>query len=164
METREIFTKDVIFALFGMGFDKIDYALLTATIHKLIENSSAPCRHSIGPDPFDHVFRTYVNYDHEHFHFRSNVFELKPEYNLQSEISQGITLQDYFSSQSKDMIEQIQQIDFREIIMTKIGMLGTDDLDNFPESFCELEKQRISEMFGIEQKKLELGKTLTKKK
>lgn len=135
--------ENLLSALFVLGFDQIDITLYTILLQDILANNSKNKLEFVSTK-FTDLFEKSVAFD-------GTGYRLKEGLNLNSKLKNDFTLELFFKlNTSSDLIEYLENIDFKWILMQKIRQINVNDLSNLPNLFSKKEKVIIYQMFGIE--------------
>ena len=145
---EKINTEIIISSLFMVGFDKVDSILYTYILGKLMEDNVDLKEYEFKESIPSSNFNKYVDYD-------GNIFKLKNGLSLNSMINltylKDMELPLYKELlTNKKLIKYLNDLDYREIILKKINLLGFDRINDFNILFSNKEKEIIYKMFGID--------------
>ena len=131
------------------GFNQVDGLLYTYILGKLSkDNHKEFIFEDCPPSP---IFKTYVDFD-------GVVCKLRDGISLETNVSPSenhhFPLKQALQSNEK-LLDYLDNIDYRVIIMRKINALGLDRIDELELYFSEKEKEIIKEMFGMKPKSKE---------
>jgi len=164
MATIKINTQNILSALFLLGYDKVDAYMFTAMMGELsnksknnekslctLYNEEYECDLEFTKDdPFDSIFSKCIT---PYF----GGYMLKENINLNTDISRlfgfentVLFLEDYISSNNNKLLSSYinNSIDMNKIIIKKIITYGLENTNNYPNLFCNKEKEIIYNMFG----------------
>ena len=142
---EKINTESLVASLFAVGFDKVDNLLYAYTLGELSIDNSKKHLFELENCEVSQAFNEYVDYD-------GIAFKLKDGFTLDTNVSpkEGYT---YPLSRAihvnPTLTDYLSGVDFRKIILKKIGELGPEQAGSFPKLFSDKEKEIISDMFDI---------------
>ena len=142
---EKINTEILISSLLAVGFDKVDSFLFTYILSKLSIDNRTMQSFEFIDEEFSNTFKEYVSYD-------GNTYMIKDMYTIDTLImtkNGNVPLRKLLHT-NKKLITYLDLLDFREIIMKKISLLGAKQLDTIPNYFSNKEKEIMYKMFGIE--------------
>ncbi len=135
-------TEIVISSLFVTGFDRIDPLLFTLTIGRLFSNEKFYREFEFNDRPLSLAFSEYITYDGYAYH-------LKEGYNLDTNVSSikdsEWSLQSTLKSNWR-LLEYLDELDFKEIIVTKMLYLRDADKTALEHMISNKEKAIIEEI------------------
>jgi len=141
---EKINTEELISALFIVGFDKIDSLLFTYTLGKLSIDNRVMQTFEFEDKECSDTFNKYVTYDNDTYHLVEDcdidTFILVGDKNL--------PLRKILHT-NKKLITYLSLLDFSEIVLKKIMLLGDNGIDTLASHFCDKEREIISKLFGI---------------
>ena len=142
---EKINTEILISSLLAVGFEKVDSILFTYILSKLSIDNRTMQSFEFIDEEFSNTFKEYVSYD-------GNTYMIKDMYTIDTLImtkNGNVPLRKLLHT-NKKLITYLDLLDFREIIMKKISLLGAKQLDTIPNYFSNKEKEIMYKMFGIE--------------
>ena len=141
---EKINTEILVSSLFLLGFDRVDSLLYTYTLGELYSDISNMKLFDFEDNEFSQKFERYVYHD-------DNIFKLKKGFSLISNVGDDyyLPLKESLNTNRK-LLECLNKLDFRKIVLKKILSLGIDQIDNFDRLFSSREKEIMYTMFGIE--------------
>lgn len=142
--------ENLLSALFALGFEQIDSFLITLMIGKISIEQKKEKQFKYEDGVFSTQFQKYVDFD-------GLVYKLKEGLTLETDTGlledEIYTIKDLFTSGivNKKLAKYLANFDFRDVIIRKINLIGTDRLDKLSCLFSNKEKNIMYKMFGIEQ-------------
>lgn len=145
---KEINTETIIIMLLLLGFDRVDSILYTLVLGKLIIDNQTTKMFNVEDSKISEIFLDYVKYE-------NGVFKLKNE--LTFVIDQDsdnysnypVSLRRFLAYNQK-LVTYLNQLDFKDLIIKKIYLIGTKNWDKLNYLFSKKEQEIISNISNFE--------------
>lgn len=153
---KEINTETIIIMLLLLGFDRVDSILYTLVLGKLIIDNQTTKMFNVGDTKISKTFLDYVKYE-------NGVFKLKDELTLNinsnNHSNYPVSLRRFLDYNQK-LVTYLNQLDFEDLIIKKIYLIGTKNWDKQSDLFSKREQEIISNIsdFDDRLKVLKLSK------
>lgn len=153
---KEINTETIIIMLLLLGFDRVDSILYTLVLGKLIIDNQTTKMFNVEDTKISKTFLDYVKYE-------NGVFKLKDELTLNinsnNHSNYPVSLRRFLDYNQK-LVTYLNQLDFEDLIIKKIYLIGTKNWDKQSDLFSKREQEIISNIsdFDDRLKVLKLSK------
>lgn len=138
MET--INTEVLITSLFRVGFDRVDGLLFTYTLGAMRQDED-------GRKNFHFEDRKTSDWFNQYVELKDGVFSLKEGYSLDALVESPSNVKVplcYLVQTNRKLTEYLSTFDFSRIISKKLLVLGANSVEDYPNSYSELEKELIN--------------------
>lgn len=151
-------TEKIVSSLLGIGFEQVDGILFTIVLGKIILEQRNNFKFESSDNEYSNFFNTYIEQ-------KDSTYRIKNKYNYYSNVSideHYLSLQCALKYQSGKLTEYLESLDFKDIIVKKINMLGFNQINKYQSLLSTKEKMIVSEIFGIDKMYKDINKTTSK--
>lgn len=151
-------TEKIVSSLLGIGFEQVDGILFTIVLEKIILEQRNSFNFDSSDNNYSNFFNTYIEQ-------KDSIYRIKNEYNYSSNVSTDehyISLQSSLKYQCDKLTKYLESLDFKDIVIKKINMLGIEQINKYPSLLSTKEKIIVSEIFGIDKMYRDIDKITSK--
>ena len=144
---KKINTEIFVSSLFAAGFDKVDAILYGYTLGKLSIDKSTSKLIEFEDEDTSEIFKKYIEFD-------GIVFKLKDYYSFDTDIS---LIEGYYYPlkkalfRNKKLIECLNILDFRDIVLKKAQAYGVKDISSINEEIFSKKEIEILRQLNVGQ-------------